>query len=243
MTAIAETTAITTSRTDDWDRLLLWSVATVIAADVTVQILAQTVIPPLAGVTVVSLLALGLFRVKRRAGIALLGAVALIWGLGSLGFSADHLQHPESGIDFVHAVTEIVGRLTIVVAAIAAWRGAATTWTRRVAVTAGVVIAGGIVIGAASSLASASDQAQAGDVATTVEHAEFSDMAVASGESLYVENADLFRHTFTVEGTAVDVDLPSKRGVRVPIDLPAGTYTVVCEVPGHEFMEGTLTVR
>jgi uncharacterized cupredoxin-like copper-binding protein len=59
---------------------------------------------------------------------------------------------------------------------------------------------------------------------------------------VFVDNRDFFRHTFTVEETSIDVELPARQGARVPVDLPAGTYAVVCPVPGHEFMASTLTV-
>lgn len=241
----ASTTATTESPpTTAWDRLLVAAVAVVIAADVTVQVLAQTVIPPLAIVTLVSLVGLGLYRWKRRVGIAVLGLTALVWGLGSIGFSADHLQHPESGIDFVHATIEVVGRVAIVIAAIAAWRNATGAWTRRVAIGAGAVLAAAAVVGTATSVASAGDTPQSGDTEATIEHAEFpEEIRVAAGDSLYVENADLFRHTFTVEDTAIDVEVPSRRGARVQVDLPAGSYTVLCSVPGHEFMQSTLVVE
>lgn len=230
--------------TTAWDRLLVSAVGVVIAADVTVQVLAQTVIPPLAIVTLVSLIGLGLYRWKRRVGIVVLGLTALVWGLGSIGFSADHLQHPESGIDFVHATIEVVGRTAIVIAAIAAWRNATGAWTRRVAIGAGAVLAAAAVVGTATSVASAGDTPQSGDAEATIEHAEFpEEIRVAAGDSLYVENADLFRHTFTVEDTTIDAEVPSRRGTRVQVDLPAGSYTVLCAVPGHEFMQSTLVVE
>lgn len=244
MTASTTTATTESPPTTAWDRLLVAAVTVVIAADVTVQVLAQTVIPPLAIVTLVSLIGLGLYRWKRRVGIAVLGLTAMVWGLGSIGISADHLQHPESGIDFVHATIELVGRAAIVIAAIAAWRNATGAWTRRVAIGAGAVLAAAAVVGTATSVASAGDTPQSGDAEATIEHAEFpAEIRVAAGDSLYVDNADLFRHTFTVEDTPIDVEVPSRRGTRVQVDLPAGSYTVLCSVPGHEFMQSTLVVE
>lgn len=244
MTAPTTDTMTASPPTTAWDRLLVAAALVVIAADLTIQVLAQTVIPPLAIVTLVTLISLGLYRWKRRVGIAVLGIVTLVWMVGSIGFSADHLQHPESGIDFVHATIELLGRTTIVVAAIGAWRGAGATWTRRVATGAVTVLAVAVVGGTIVSVTTGGDAAQADDVTVTVEHAEFpEEVRVAAGESLYVDNADLFRHTFTVEDTAIDVELPSRRGARVPVDLPAGSYSLVCAVPGHEFMQSTLVVE
>lgn len=227
-----------------WDRILVASVSVVIAADIGVQVLARTVIPPLAMVTTLGIVGLVLFRFKRRAGIVFLGALALLWSLGSPQFSLPHLSHPESGIDFVHAAIEVFGRVAIVVAAVGAWRGASPTVGRRFA--AGAVAALGLAAAFAlvAMLAGDGGQPQPGDVVAIVEHAEFpQETAVDDGGTLFVKNADLFRHTYTIDGTALDVDLPAKAGVRIPIDLPAGSYTVICAVPGHEFMEATLTVR
>lgn len=242
--ATTATTATDARPTTAWDRLLVAAVVVVIVADLTVQVLAQAVIPPLVIATLVSLIGLGLLRWKRRVGIAVLGILALVWLLASVGFSADNLQHPESIITFVHATIEVAGRATIVVAAIAAWRGTAGTWTRRVTFGAVAIVAAAAVVSTATSVAGAGDTPQTDDVTVTIAHAEFpSGMRVAAGDSLYVDNTDLFRHTFTVEGTSIDVELPSKRGARVPIDLPAGTYDVICTVPGHEFMGMTLEVE
>lgn len=242
-TASASAPGVVT-RTGPWDRLLVGAAVTVILADVAVQVLARTVIPPLAIVTLLGLVGLALLTIKRRAGIAVIGGIALLWVVGSIGFSVEHLQHPESAIDFIHALIEMTGRIAIVIAAVGAWRGGQRAdGARRVAVAAGAILLAGVLVGAVSTFTRSGDQAQAGDIAATVEHAEFPELAAPSGSALFIENADLFRHTFSVEGTGIDVELPARGGVRVPIDLAAGTYRVFCAVPGHEFMEATLTVR
>jgi plastocyanin len=77
-----------------------------------------------------------------------------------------------------------------------------------------------------------------------VEEAAFpARIAAATGDTLFVDNRDLFRHTFTVEGTDLDVELPATQGVRIPLELAPGSYEVVCAVPGHEFMQASLEVR
>jgi hypothetical protein len=42
---------------------------------------------------------------------------------------------------------------------------------------------------------------------------------VDGGTVLFVDNRDPVRHTFTVEGTGIDVELPARQAARVPIDL------------------------
>ena len=57
-------------------------------------------------------------------------------------------------------------------------------------------------------------------------------------------NQDPLYHNFTVEGTNTAVDMPASQTVNAVVNLPAGTYTYVCTVPGHEaLMVGTLTVQ
>ena len=67
----------------------------------------------------------------------------------------------------------------------------------------------------------------------------------AGPTAFYVANEDLFWHTFTIEGTDVDVRLSSRGTRRVEVDLAPGTYAIVCDIPGHESvgMTGTLEVR
>jgi hypothetical protein len=61
--------------------------------------------------------------------------------------------------------------------------------------------------------------------------------------SLFIENRDRIRHTFVIEAQDVKQELPAARDRRLHLDLAAGEYTFICDVPGHERMEGTLVVR
>lgn len=226
-----------------WTPVVGWAAATIAAVDVLFLTLVGELIPPVAIAALVTALGIGLLRVRPRGGASFLAIWSLLWAVGSVPFVVTHLTHPESGIDFVHSVVSGPGRLLLAGAAVAAWRGLAPASARRSGLVAmvglGLVAATGVVATVASSGAAAA----AGDEIAPVRQAAFPDsMAVASGGTLFVDNQDLFRHTFTVEGTGVDVELPAKQGVRIPIDLAAGTYEVQCRVPGHESMQATLTV-
>jgi uncharacterized cupredoxin-like copper-binding protein len=52
-------------------------------------------------------------------------------------------------------------------------------------------------------------------------------------------------HNFTIEGTDYSVDYDPGATVDVTVNLPAGTYTFYCNIPGHREagMEGTLVVE
>jgi plastocyanin len=70
-------------------------------------------------------------------------------------------------------------------------------------------------------------------------------LAASSGKvTITVRNADLFWHTFTVDGL-VDVAV-STGGTRVEtFDAKPGSYHFYCKIPGHAQagMKGTLTIR
>ncbi len=68
-------------------------------------------------------------------------------------------------------------------------------------------------------------------------------MRVTSGGSVYVSNADLILHTFSVESTTLSQPLPERRSVRLRVGLDPGTYQFFCAVPGHEAMTGVLVVE
>ena len=88
-------------------------------------------------------------------------------------------------------------------------------------------------------------EAAAGDVTTAITEFDFADepVVIASGQTLHVTNEDPARHTFTVVGTDISPTLLGGIGTRVTVDLAPGTYDVICEVPGHESMSGTLEVQ
>ena len=65
-------------------------------------------------------------------------------------------------------------------------------------------------------------------------------LSVASGKTIEISNEDAFEHTFTVDDTDVDVDLPASSDQQAKIDLDPGSYDFHCEI--HPQMQGTLTV-
>lgn len=228
---------------DPWTRVVGWAAATIVAVDALFLALVGELIPPVAIAALVTVLGIGLLRVRPRGGALFLGIWSLLWAVGSVPFVVTHLTHPESGIDFVHAVVSGPGRVLLAGASVVAWRGLAPTSARRFGLGALVALGLVAITGVVASLASSGAAAAAGDEVAVVRQADFpTGMEVASGGTLFVDNQDLFRHTFTVEGTAVDVELPAKQGARIPIELGAGTYDVQCRVPGHEAMQATLTV-
>ncbi len=82
-----------------------------------------------------------------------------------------------------------------------------------------------------------------GGVALTADNFAFSptSIEVASGSEISVENANAStQHTFTVQGTDIDLELSPGDVEDVHIDLDPGTYAFHCRF--HASMTGTLTV-
>jgi plastocyanin len=229
---------------DPWVIVLAGTTATVAVVDLAFFAVIREVIPPIAAGIVVTVVGLALVRTRPRTAIVLLGLASAVVLAGGLGFAIPHFGHPESGVDWAHAVIGSAGRVLAITAAVAAWRGASERAARRT----GVMALGGLgLIGVVALVATAvtsGESAEPGDVAVVVERVQFpDDLTVDAGAVLHIDNRDLVRHTFTVEGTDIDVDLPARQGARVLVDVGPGTYELVCEIPGHDAMTGTVTVR
>ncbi len=227
-----------------WRGPLVWLAGIAAAADLAFFALIGEVIPPLAAGALLTIVGLVVLRRTPRAGIAILGLTSLVMLVGNLGFAVDHLAHPASAIDFTHAAIGSVGRAFAVIAAIGAWRGAGAAGARRLVVISAGLAGVTLVTAAVAMISSTGDELGTQDIRVPVADAAFpASIAADAGDALFVDNQDLFRHTFTVAGTSVDVELPATVGIRVPLDLEPGVYEVVCTVPGHDFMTSTLELR
>ena len=227
-----------------WRWLLAWIMGVVAAVDLVFFALIGEVIPPLAVGAALTVAGILLLRRAPRTALVVLGLTNLVMLAGALPFAVDHLGHPSSGIDFTHAVVGSLGRVLAVVATVSAWRRASQTGARRLAATSVGLAAATVAVAGLATMSSTGQEPVDGDVEVVIDAGAFPDrIEVAAGETLFVDNRDRFRHTLTVEGTDLDVDLPAGQGARATVDLPTGTYPVICAVPGHDFMDATLEVR
>jgi plastocyanin len=227
-----------------WVRLLAWTSVATAAADLGAPALSGAIIPPLAAGAVLTVVGLLLLRRFPRSGVVLLGLTNLLLVTSSAPFAIPSLAHPDSPIGFVHATIHMVGRPIAVVVAVAALRHWAPSGARRVGVGAAALLAATVIFGTVSAALTSDNAAQAGDVRVEVRNAAFPEtVRVASGGTLFVDNADQLRHTFSVEGTDISLQLPERSSARVDVDLTPGTYRMKCEVPGHESMTGALVVQ
>jgi hypothetical protein len=233
-----------TDRRSNWDRLLMLSAAVVAVVDLVYMALVAEVIAPMAIGVVLTVVGLALIRVRRRTGIIVFALTAIVLLVGSVPFVVDHIGHPESGIDWMHIVIGTFGRLFVLGVAAMAWRSGSDAAARTTGVSALGVLGSVAAVALVATATTSGDERRDGDITVSIDSTAFPDQIVAeSGDVLFVDNSHIFRHSFTVEGTDIDVELPALQAVRVPIDLPTGTYAVICNVPGHEEMTSVLIVE
>lgn len=248
MTATHQPTRATSPRPETpgrpWIRLLVWLSIVTAAVDLAAPAMAGVVIPPLAVGAALTVVGLVLLRRSRRTGVVTLGVVHLLLVLSSAPFAAPSLAYPESPITFSHGVVHLGGRALAVAAAVAAWRYASVAGARRLGMLAVALLAATAVTTGAAAVLTPGATAQPDDVIVTVRDYAFPDeVRVTSGGHLLVENTEPVRHTFTVAGTDLSEELPERRNVRLAVDLPTGSYRLVCAVPGHESMTARLVVE
>lgn len=227
-----------------WDRVLVAVAVAVALADVVFFLLIAEIIPPLAVGVVLTGVGIATMRRHRRIGLGVLGVTSVVMLVGTIPFAVDHIGHPESGVDWAHTVVAVLGRvvvLALVVVALRVRSGAAARLTGVIAVGVLGVIA---MVALVATAVTSGDERQAGDVEVVVDSTAFPDrIVVERGGALFVDNTHIFRHTLTVEGTDIAVELPALQSVRIPVDLPSGSYEVICDVPGHDAMTSVLVVE
>lgn len=230
-----------------WRRVQAGATLVVSLSLLVVLLLARELIPPVLTFGVVFLVvAAVIWRWATNRWVSVVAAVLTVLAvIGNLPFLIEDLSHPETWGSFGPAALTVLAAVTAVGAAVMAFRVAPAEGTRRYAMGAGVLGVALVALTVGLSLAASSDTAAAGDVVVVAEGAEFPEaVQIASGGTwIFLENQDLFRHTFVIEGEDVKVEMPGGKNRRVEVNLPPGEYPFICDVPGHERMEGVLTVQ
>ena len=247
MTTTANTDMPAAASTERWDVAVYAGTAGfVVGVLVTQIVLAGGVIPPLDVFAVLMIAALVVRRSRGKAGNIMAAVVGVLAVLTSLPFLLTDLLHPaDAAVQFIVSAAMLASVVVLVVGALASLRG----WRPAVAPALLIGAAAVVVLAGLAALIAAgaqdSDTASAGDVTVNAKNVEFKPDAIAltKGQGVLVKNGDLVRHTFDVEDTDVSVSVPAGRSRRAAINLAPGTYQFHCDVPGHESMKGTLTVR
>ena len=243
-----ETSTPTTPATRDpgWRRLGVVAAAVMGLWSIALQVVAGAVIPPVLVVGVLFVgLALAIARVDRRwvAGVAAVLPLAAL--AGNVPPIVHDLSHPEESLVFALTVVSVVAPLLTSLAGVMVWLRRGTSAAPAAILGTGIVVVAAVVgLVAASGIESVG--AEEGDVSIETRSVEFAPTDIRLGPDatgVWVDNADPFAHTFTVDGTDIALRIPGSSSQRVDVDLDPGTYTVFCEVPGQENMTATLVVE
>ncbi len=237
---------VTPTGTPEWLRLARGASIAMAVWSVALQLLAGTVIPPVAVIGLAFLVfAVFLKGERRRLGLVLT-VFATLAVVGNLPVIADELQNPESAPAFILNLFSLSAVAVAAIAGVNAFRKSATSPIKPIALAATGVFVAGTIVSLLAAAATPSDEALATDVEVTAQQVMWAPEAIvisADATGLWVDNRDGIRHTFTIPELGIDVEVPAWKARRVPIDASPGTYQIICRVPTHEDMTATLTVE
>lgn len=212
---------------------------------IALQATARTIIPPVAVIGVVFLAFIPFLKNERR-WVGLAAAVFAVTAYaGNFPIILDDLQNPESAPSFILQLLSTVGAFLVTVGGVAAFFGPPARWVRPLALAAAGVFIAGTVGSVALAVNTDSATRLPDDVQVTAQQLMWApdDVVINTGNSgIWIENKDGIRHTFTIPELDIDVEIPALKAQRVDIDAPPGSYLIICTVPGHESMTGTLTI-
>jgi plastocyanin len=219
--------------------LVLWSIA--------LQTLAGTVIPPVAVIGAAYLVFAVFSRgLRRRLGLAI-AVFSVLAVAGNLPAIVDELRHPESAPAFILTLLAVTAAAVALVAGLGAFRQWSTGNVRRLAVGSASVFVLGAGVSTIAAANTSSDGVLAFDVVVTAEGLAWHPLDVrldSASSGVWVDNRDGVRHTFTVPQLGIDFEIPALKSRRLDLETAApGTYPLICAVPGHESMVGTLIVE
>ena len=228
-----------------WARIARWSGVAIVVWAVVTHIIARVPIPPVIVIGAV----FGAFvpflnERRRKLGLifGILGALALI---GNLPAVISELARPESAPAFILTLYTTIVVIVVLISGLGIFFGFSADPSRAVLVGGTAIFVVGTIVSVVVALNTPSDAAAASDIEVTAEKVEFvpEGMSASAGTvGVWVDNRDGIHHTFTIEELGVDLEIPALKAKRVEFDAPAGTYEVICTVPGHESMTATLTV-
>lgn len=181
----------------------------------------------------------------RRWVYALAAVFSGVFLASSVPFFVEDLAHPETFFSFFLACLAGIAAAVGIVGGLMAATGRAPRAPRAVAGAGAALAAVALAVSLVATLNVEADSRAAGDIVVVAEDYEFAPgtLSLPAGRvGIYIENEDLVRHTFVVEGTDAKQELPGSTGRRLELDLPPGEYRFYCDVPGHENMDGRLTV-
>ena len=231
---------------DRWARTARWAGIAIVIWAIVTHVIARVPIPPV----IVIGLVFGAFvpfldAQRRKLGLVfgILGGLALLLNLPSI---ISELARPESAPAFILNLYATLAVILVLISGLGVFFGYSADSARTLALGSAVVFVVGTAFSVVVALNTPSDTAAAGDMEVTAEKVEYAPdglTATAGTVGVWVDNRDGIHHTFTIEELDVDLEIPALKAKRVEFQAPAGTYEVVCTVPGHESMTATITIE
>lgn len=235
-----------TTATATWLRFARNVAIVMVIWAVLVHVTARVLIPPVLIIGLIFLAFIPFLGGERRwVGLGF-AAFALLAVLGNIPGLVDELSNPESAPAFVLTLLSTIGAVLAIVSGTAAFLGWSPAPMRALVVGAVAVFAVGALGSVALFVTTDSDPVAAGDVEVVAEKVEWvpDDIVLAGdGSGVWIDNKDGIRHTFVIEDLGVDLEVPALKAKRIDVTGAPGTYEVICTVPGHESMTGTLTIE
>ncbi len=227
-----------------WRGLLWAAVATNALAGVAFMLLVGEVIPPLVVLLTVQLLGLAVMSRRERTGAGIVAFGGAAQFVAYLSFALPSLGMPNSPLDFIDAILGFLTTATMVVGGVALVRQR-TGSPRRLAMSGAAIIGVAAVVATVGGLTASSDTLDEGEIEVLAEGNLWvpTELVVASGDTLHVDNQDPFYHAFAIPELGLEVDLAGNTARDLPLDgAEPGIYEYVCPVPGHEAMIGTIEI-
>lgn len=210
------------------------------------QLVILEFIPPVSAFAAIFVvLGVALTRSRSRWLLIPVLVITVAYAAGSVPFFAANLANPASPVSFLADAAAVIVSLTLVAGVVGNLLGAGPGGRRPIAVGAVGLAIVAVVVSVVAVANIDADAREPGDVTITAERSTYPAQVElsAGGAGVWIDNRDAIHHTFVVEGTDIRVALPGTSAVRVEADLAPGTYRYLCDVPGHEEMEGELIVR
>jgi plastocyanin len=246
-TTTSDTAASTDAeRPSGWMRLARGGAAAVVAWSLLLQVTAGVLIPPVAVIGVLFLAFVPfLTGHRRRLGLAL-AVVGVLAVVGNLGGVVDDLSNPDSTPAFILTLLAVAGAATATIGGLGVFFGWSAEKVRTVAMASVGTLAVGSMVSVVIGANTDSDARLPADLSVIASQLRWepTEIAVGSGDSgVWIDNRDGVRHAFVVPELGIDVEIPALKSRRVEVTASAGTYELICTVPGHESMTGTLIVE
>ncbi len=165
----------------------------------------------------------------------------------NLVFGSSDFSHLDSAGSFIPQLFVTLAIALAVAGGVGELRGWSATTARTSLNRAVTVFVVGLSVSLVVSVTAPSDRPLADDVTVDAEGFAWApgvveyDASTASG--LWIDNRDFAHHTLAVPDLGIEIQLPASKSRRIDLgEVEPGEYQIVCTIPGHESMTGTLEV-